>query len=298
MRIVVLGSAAGGGVPQWNCRCRVCELARCDPSRVQPRTETSLAVSADGVSFVLFDAAPELRQQISATAALRPRGVGLRQSPITAVFLTSGDVDHVAGLLCLREGHAFDLYATTPVLEDVAAPVFDVLRPGTVTRRSLVLDAPVDVAGLTVTPFAVPGKVPLYREGETVAVGDSSEAVIGLEVSDGSHRVAYAPGVAHLPEALRARLAEADLLFLDGTTFTDDELVEAGLSPKTAGRMGHLAITGPGGSLEAFAPAAPARKVYIHLNNSNPVLIEESAERAAVAAQGWSVAHDGMEFTL
>ncbi len=298
MRIVVLGSGAGGGVPQWNCRCRVCEIARRDPTRVRPRTETSLAVSADGVSFVILDAAPELRQQILATPGLRPRGDGLRHSPIAAVFLSSGDVDHVAGLLCLREGHDFDLYATPSVLDDVAAPVFDVLRPDTVTRRALVLDAPVGVAGLTVTPFAVPGKVPLYRECDGVAVGACSDAVIGFDISDGSSHMAYVPGIAHLSEPLRSRLARADLLFLDGTTYSDDELVRAGLSSKTAGRMGHLAMSGAGGSLQAFAPVEPARKIYIHLNNSNPVLVEDSAERAAVVAQGWSIAHDGMEVML
>lgn len=298
MRIVVLGSGAGGGVPQWNCRCRVCGIARSDPSRVRPRAETGLAVSADSVSFVLFDAAPALRQQILDTPALQPCGDEPRQSPIAAVFLSSGDVDHVAGLLCLREGHGFTLHATASVLANLAVPMFDVLRADLVDRQALQLDHPVRVAGLDITPFAVPGKVPLYRESGDTLVGDSSDAVIGFEVSDGTSRMAYVPGVAHLPEPLRDRLTAADLLFLDGTTYTDDELVRAGLSVKTAGRMGHLAMTGAGGSLEAFAQAGPARKVFIHLNNSNPVLIEDSAERAAVTSQGWLVAHDGMEITL
>jgi pyrroloquinoline quinone biosynthesis protein B len=298
LRIIVLGSGAGGGVPQWNCRCRICAIARSDPHRVKPRTETSLAVSADGVGFIILDAAPEMRQQILATPALWPRGLEARQSPVAAVVLTSGDVDHVAGLLCLREGHPFELHATPSVLENLTAPVFDVLRPRLVARRPLRLDQPVHVAGLAVTPFAVPGKVPLYREREEVAVGDSSDAVVGLEVSDGRHRLAYVPGVAHLSDALRDRLSGADLLFFDGTTYTDHELVTAGLSTKTAGRMGHLAMSGPAGSLAAFAGQEHGRRFFIHLNNSNPVLLEDSAERADVMAHGWSVAHDGLEITL
>jgi pyrroloquinoline quinone biosynthesis protein B len=298
MRVLVLGSGAGGGVPQWNCSCPVCKLAWCGDPRVRPRTETSLAVSADGRDWVVLDAAPELRQQILDRPALHPRGPG-RGSPIAAVILTSGDVDHLAGLLCLREGHAFTLLGTEATLDQVAPDgVFGVLRPDRVTRRALRPGEAVDVAGLTITPFEVPGKVPLYREGEAVALGTEGEEVIGLEVVHGAHRLCYVPGLARLTPALRDRLGAADLLFLDGTAYADDELPRLGLSQKTAARMGHLAMTGEGGSLQAFAPGRPARKVYIHLNNTNPVLIEDSPERAQVAAAGWEVAHDGMEFSL
>jgi pyrroloquinoline quinone biosynthesis protein B len=298
MRVLVLGSGAGGGVPQWNCSCPVCELAwRGDP-RVRHRSQTSLAVSADGQDWIILDAAPELRQQIIDRPALHPRGPG-RHSPVAAVILTSGDVDHLAGLLCLREGHRFSLLGTEATLSQVAPDtIFGVLRPDLVTRRMLRPGKPVECAGLTVTPFLVPGKVPLYRESGEVAVGIEGEDVIGLDLSDGARRLCYVPGLARLTPALRDRLGTADLLFIDGTAYADDELPRLGLSPKTAARMGHLAMTGEGGTLHAFASGAPARKVYIHLNNTNPVLIEDSPERASVAAAGWEVAYDGMEIAL
>ena len=298
MRVLVLGSGAGGGVPQWNCRCAVCDIAWADPTKVKPRTETSVAVTADDKAYVLFDAAPELRQQILAAPALHPRHAG-RHSPIAAVFLSSSEVDHVSGLLCLREGHAFTLYGTGTTLDNIAAsPIFDVLRQEKVARTVLKLEQPVAVAGLTVSAFAVPGKVPLYRETADVVVGETTGDVVGFEVSDGQSRFAYVPGIAHIPPLLQERLAAADLLMLDGTTFEDDELIRAGLSGKTAARMGHMAMNGTSGSLNAFAHGAPAQKVYIHLNNTNPVLIEDSIERNAVINGGWTVAHDGLEIVL
>ena len=298
MRILVLGSGAGGGVPQWNCRCRVCTIAWDEPDRVRRRAQTSVAVSCDGDKWVLLDAAPELRQQILDTPALHPRLAG-RDSPIAAVVLTSGEIDHLAGLLCLREGHSFTVLGTRPTLDNLlASPIFDVLRPGTVDRRPLPLEQATIIAGLSVTAFTVPGKVPLYREDADVAVGNETEDVVGLFVADGSHRVAYVPGIAHLTASMCARLGEADLLLLDGTTYTDDELVAAGLSTKTAGRMGHLSMTGPGGSMYAFRSDAKPRRFYIHCNNTNPVLIEDSPERAAGVEAGWTVAHDGLEVVL
>ena len=297
MHALVLGSAAGGGVPQWNCRCPVCELAWRGDGSVFPRSQTSLAVSADGADWIVLDAAPELRTQIIASPALHPRRTG-RSSPIAAVVLTSGDVDHLAGLLCLREGQPFQLFAAQATLDQLSAsPVFDVLSPAVVDRAVLTLDQPATVAGLAITPFAVPGKVPLYREGLEVEIGAETEAVIGLDVTDGQHRLCYVPGLARLTPALVERLGGADVLALDGTAYTDDELPRLGLFPKTAARMGHLAMTGAGGSLDAFA-GTRARRLYIHLNNTNPVLVEGSAERAAVESAGWEVAFDGMEIAL
>lgn len=296
MRVLVLGSGAGGGVPQWNCRCPLCSLAWDDPSQIRHRTQTSLAISADGERFVVLDASPDLRQQIIDTPALHPRH-GPRHSPIAAVVLTSGEVDHVAGLLCLREGHSFSLLATRTTLAELdASPIFDVLRRDRVARVPLALDEANAVAGLAITAFAVPGKVPLYREG-----GDSkenAEHVVGLDVTDGRHRLVYVPGMAALPDGLRDRLAAADLLFVDGTTYTDDELVAGGLSAKTAARMGHLPMSGADGSLEALARGVGGRKIYIHLNNSNPVLREGSVQWRTVVAAGWTIAHDGLEVVL
>lgn len=297
MRVIVLGSAAGGGVPQWNCRCPVCTLAWRRDGSVRWRTQTSLAVSADSESWVLLDAAPELREQILSNPSLHPRRPG-RHSPIAAVVLTSGDVDHLAGLLCLREGHRFTLWAAEDTLRQVAAsPVFGVLDPSLVDKRVLPTDESTRIAGLTMSPFAVPGKVPLYREAEEQEIERESGSVIGLEVSDGRGRLCYVPGIAHLTPALAERLGGADVLFLDGTAYTDDELPRLGLSPKTAARMGHLAITGDNGSMRAFV-GTRAQRHYIHLNNTNPVLVENSAERATVEDAGWTVAHDGLEIVM
>jgi pyrroloquinoline quinone biosynthesis protein B len=298
VRVLVLGSAAGGGVPQWNCACPVCLLAwRGDP-RVKHRTQTSLAVTTDGRDWIVLDAAPDLRQQIIAQPALHPAKPG-RHSPITAVVLTSGDVDHIAGLLCLREGHRFILLGTPTTLDGLSGDAaFGVLKAELVERRPLKLDQPVALAGLAVTPFAVPGKVPLYRETIDLAIGAETEDVIGLEIDDGRARLCYLPSIARLTPALVERLGAADLLFLDGTTFEDDELRVLGLSAKSAGRMGHMAMNGPAGSLHAFPQDSHARRIYIHLNNTNPVLIEDSPQRAAVTEAGWEIAYDGLDITL
>jgi pyrroloquinoline quinone biosynthesis protein B len=298
VRILVLGSAAGGGVPQWNCLCPVCRLAWSGDKRVKPRSQSSLAISADGERWLLLNASPDLRQQIIASPCLHPRGAK-RQSPIGAVFVTNADVDHVAGLLTLREQQSFALFGSQATLAQTGAGIFGVLNKDLVARRAIALDTPADTGlGIWVTPFAVPGKVPLYLEGENVAVGAESEATVGVELSDGAKSFFYVPGCAEINEGLIKRLAGAALVFFDGTTFTDDEMVNLGLSKKTAWRMGHVAMSGEKGSLERLASCAIGRKIYVHINNTNPVLIEDSPQRAAVARAGWDVAYDGMEICL
>jgi pyrroloquinoline quinone biosynthesis protein B len=299
LRILVLGSAAGGGFPQWNCRCPVCELAWAGDRRVSPRTQSSLAVSADGERWLLLNASPDLRQQILATPPLHPRTPG-RHSPIEAVFLSNGDVDHVAGLLILRERQRLTLYATEAVLKVVDEnPIFRVLDPALVDRVPVALDTPVDTnLGLEVTAFAVPGKVPLYQEGSEVRIGAETDTTVGVKIAGAGTHFFYIPGCAAVPPALLRRIAGAPLLFFDGTTYTDDEMVRLGLSQKTAHRMGHVAMSGPNGSLRTLAGADLGRKVFVHMNNTNPVLIEGSAERRAVEAAGWEVAFDGMEIVL
>ena len=298
MRIIVLGSAAGGGFPQWNCRCPTCSLAWAGDPRVVPRSQSGLAVSADGVSWVLINASPDLRQQIVATPALHP-AEGPRHSPIAAVVLTNGDVDHVAGLLTLRERQAFALHAS-PSLHAMldADPVFAVLDRGLVTRHATALDRAGDIAGLAVTPFAVPGKVPLFLEFGEVEIGRETDMTVGLDIRAGGRRAVHVPGCAAVTPALLDRIAGADLLLFDGTTFTDDEMPRLGLSPKTAARMGHVAMSGPEGSLARLAGAAVGAKVYVHINNTNPALVAGSPERAAVEAAGWHLAEDGMEFAV
>lgn len=248
---------------------------------------------------MLFNASPDLRQQILANPALHP-AESPRHSPIAAVFLTNGDVDHLAGLLTLRENQSFTLHGTAATLAQVApGTVFGVMAPSVVRRAPVILDETIDTGlGFTVTPFAVPGKVPLYLETDRVELGTETEATVGVEIAGEGRRVLYVPGCAALTPALLSRIEGADLLLFDGTTYTDDEMPALGLSTKTAARMGHLPIGGETGSLRGLAPVQIARRVYIHVNNTNPVLVEGSAERDAVEAAGWQVAHDGMEFAL
>ncbi len=296
---VVLGSAAGGGVPQWNCRCPVCELAWERSPRVLWRTQSSIAVSADHQSWLLVNASPDLRTQIGSIPALAPR-TGLRHSPIQSVILTNADVDHVAGLLTLRERQPFTLYATQSTLDVLDAnSVFNVMATDCVSRRSMALDEIISpLPGLTVRAFAVPGKVALYLENESLKIGDATETTIGLDIRSHGKRITYIPGCAVIDDRVRAEADGTDLLFYDGTTFTDDEMIRLGLSEKSAHRMGHTPITGAAGSLYAFNDMNIGQRSLIHINNSNPILIHDSPQRHQVEAAGWIVTHDGMEFSL
>lgn len=299
MKIRTLGAGAGGGLPQWNCGCEICAAAR--SGRIAPMTQSSVAVSPGGDDWVLLNASPDLRVQVQATPALHPRG--LRHSPISAVVVTNGDIDHVAGLLSLREKTAFDLFATTGTLQALAAnPAFGVLDPDLVRRRPIEVGAPfTPVAGLKITAYAVPGKVPLYLEGADFVDGPQTrevgEQTVGLRIEGESGVFHYLPGCADLPGWLCERLAEADVLFFDGTVWADDDMPRSGTGKKTGARMGHMAMSGPDGSLARLADLT-GRRVYIHINNTNPVLLPASPERAAIAAAGWELAHDGMEIAL
>jgi pyrroloquinoline quinone biosynthesis protein B len=293
LRIRILGAAAGGGLPQWNCGCVNCDAAR--RGEIPALTQSSIAASADGERWTLLNASPDIGRQIFEAACLHPTGP--RRSPLSAVVLTNGDIDHVAGLLTLREKQPFDLFATAEILGVLAEnPIFGALDPALVSRRAVALGQAIEpVPGLSATLFAVPGKVPLYLEGETVDTGIEGEQTVGVELSDGRARVLYIPGCAHVTEGLAARLEGADLVFFDGTLWTDDEMIRLGVGRKTGQRMGHMPMSGPEGSMEALAPLGIGRKVYLHMNNTNPVLRPGSEERAAVEAAGWTVGRDGME---
>jgi pyrroloquinoline quinone biosynthesis protein B len=307
VRILVLGAAAGGGFPQWNCNCANCRRARAGDPAALPRTQSSLALSADGERWALLNASPDLRQQIAANAALHPQD-GARHSPIAASVLTSGDIDHVAGLLTMRESQPFSLYATGRVHAALAAnSIFNVLGEA-VARRTLALDRAEDLLDregrpldLRVTPFAVPGKVALYLEDPATGpdFGTRPEDTIGLEIGDGAGgRAYYLPACAGLPAALARRIEGARAVFFDGTLWRDDEMVQSGTGAKTGARMGHMSVFGPDGSLAALAALGVGRKIYIHINNTNPMLLDDSPERAAAVRAGWEVAHDGMEVRL
>jgi len=306
MRIIVLGSAAGGGFPQWNCACRNCIACRRGDHGFLPRTQSSLAVTANGRDFLLLNASPDLRAQIAATPAIQARAdAGMRDSPIAAVLVTNADVDHIGGLLTLRERQPFTLYATDMVGRVIASnSIFGVLSD-VVARRTLPLDTPTAISGpagpigLTVEAFPVPGKVALFLEQGTPDVGARSGNTIGLRIADENGRsFYYIPGCAAVDAPLAERIAGARLVFFDGTLFTDDEMIAQGLSEKTGRRMGHIPIAGAGGSLEAFARLGVERRVYVHMNNSNPVLDPASDERRSVERAGWEVGHDGLEIDL
>lgn len=299
MQAIVLGSGAGGGVPQWNCRCPICAMARAGDRRVLPRTQSSLAVSADGDDWLLVNASPDIRQQLFETPALHPRE-GLRHSPIRAVLLTNGDVDHVAGLLTLREGQPFRLHATRGILDSIAANrVFDVMAQGVVERTEIALNQTFSpVPGLTVTLFPVPGKVPLWLEDGTPEIGGETESTVGAMIEAGGKRLAYVPGCARVTEGLKQRIAGVDALLFDGTVLADDDMIRARVGTKTGWRMGHVPMTGEGGSVAALAEVPIGRRVFVHINNTNPVLVEGSEERRGIEAAGWIVAQDGLTLSL
>lgn len=293
MRIIILGAAAGGGLPQWNCGCGNCDAARA--GRIPSMTQSSVAVSANGRDWAVLNASPDIRMQLAATPALHP--TGLRQMPLRSVLVTNGDIDHVAGLLTLRESQPFDLFAT-PAIHRVLAenPMLGALRPDLVPRREIAPDQPVTLApGLEAVLFAVPGKVPLYQEGAVVETGLVGETTVGVELRANGRRALYIPGCADMPDWLATRIEGADALLFDGTLWDDEEMIRMGLGIKTGRRMGHMPVTQ---SMEELAPLSIGMRLFVHMNNSNPLTDPASPEAAQAQAQGWQIARDGMEISL
>lgn len=297
MIIRTLGAGAGGGLPQWNCGCANCMLARA--GLIPSMTQSSVAVrSGPSQDWLLLNASPDIRQQLAACDALHPRN--LRDSPIGAVVVTNADVDHIAGLLTLREKTAFRLYATPSTLAVLADnSVFRVMDDNLVERVPIDLDVAFSpVPGIEVTAFAVPGKIALFLEGveppDTCTLG---EQTVGLKIVCSGKVFCYVPGCADLPDWLCLRLAEADLLMFDGTIWADDDMPRIGAGPKTGARMGHLAMHGPEGSIARLAGLG-SRRIFTHINNTNPVLDPSGPQLAAVTAAGWQIAADGMEIAL
>ncbi len=309
IRALVLGAGAGGGFPQWNSNSDACRRARSGDPCARPATQASLAVSADGAHWFLINAAPDLREQINRQAQLHPTE-GLRSSPIAGIILTNGDVDAVAGLLHLRERTPFKLYAHARIFAVLDQnPIFKVLAPDMVTREVLATGQATKLrgpdgadSGLRVTPFAVPGKVALYNEqaGQGDNFGTAEGDTIGLEITrEGqAERLVFIANCAALDEAVRARCAGAALLFFDGTLWRDDEMVTRREGVKTGRRMGHISMAGPGGSIAGLADLEIGRRIFMHINNTNPALLSDSPERAELEAAGWRVAEDGMEIEL
>lgn len=309
MKIRVLGAAAGGGFPQWNCNHPNSRRARSADPNAAPRTQSSITVSSDGAHWFLFNASPDLRQQINDNVALHPQH-GPRHSPIEGVVLTNADVDHVTGLLTLRESQPFVVYGTARVLGVLGAnSIFNVLDPKVVQRTPIRLDEAFELqgpagyaSGLWIRPFAVPGKVALWLEDATKGpnFGSVEEDTIALEVTEqgSDRRFFYVPGCAEMTADLSQRIRGADLVFFDGTLWVDDEMIRAGVGVKTGRRMGHLSVSGPDGAMAALRDLDIHRKIFIHINTTNPILLDDSAERRAVNAAGWEVAFDGMAIDL
>jgi pyrroloquinoline quinone biosynthesis protein B len=264
---------------------------------VRPATQISVAISACRERWLVVGASPDLRQQLLQTEMLHPRGTG-RDSPVEAVVLISADVDGIAGLLALRERQRLDVFAPRPVMDVLAGnSVFNVLDPELVRFVEMAPLEPVEcLGGLRLTLLPMPGKVPLYLEDRASATPDPAPTFAALVEANGC-RVIVAPGCAAITDTVRAHLACADLLFFDGTVFTDDEMITAGVGTKTGRRMGHVPISGPDGALARLADLK-GRRIFLHINNTNPILLEGSPERRQVEAAGFEVSYDGMEIRL
>jgi pyrroloquinoline quinone biosynthesis protein B len=309
LHILVLGAAAGGGFPQWNSNDAIARRARTGDPKVTPRTQSSIAVSADEKRWVIFNASPDLRQQINDCSQLHPdTDAPLRASPISAVVLTNADVDHVAGLLNLRESQALAVYGHPRVLDVLAGnSIFNVLNPEFVARRPMPLDQILTLQdggsaplGVFVRAFTVPGKVALWLENQDAKdFGTADGDTLGLEIMDEfGASFFYIPACAKMTPELAARLRGAALVFFDGTLWRDDEMIAAGTGKKSGRRMGHMSCDGGDGTIAAFAELDVRRKIFIHINNTNPLFVADSPERALSEHAGWQVADDGMEIFL
>src|SRR6056297_430358 len=304
LKIVVLGAAAGGGYPQWNCTCAPCRAAWVDPALRD--TQASVAVSADGENWFLVNASPDIRQQILATPQLHPRG--LRHSPIAGVILTNGEVDAVTGLLSLREGSRFGIWGHERVLSVLEEnSIFNVLDRSLVPRQPIGLDTPFEPAlpdgtpsGLTLEAFEVPGKPAWYLEGASRAgERDVPGDTLGLSIRAADGPPAYViAACGQVTDGLADRLRGAALVMFDGTLWQDDELIRAGLHHKTGQRMGHVSMSGEAGAIEALSYLGIGRRMFIHINNSNPALLPGSPERRELESAGWHIPHPGEEVTL
>jgi pyrroloquinoline quinone biosynthesis protein B len=297
VHVRILGSAAGGGFPQWNCHCGVCQAARVG-ERAQPRTQSSLAIRGAEGPWFLVNASPDARQQLE---TLAPDGDDSRAGPIAGVLLTDAEIDHTAGLLLLREsaspvrvygdaGVELALRRGFPVLtmlERYCGLEWNTLVPGTKTE--------LDGSSLSVESFAVGGDAPRYLDGSGVELEAS-----GMVFRDrcGDAVVTYVPGLARLDDQIRDRFATSDLVLVDGTFWTDDELPALGFSQRGAHDMGHLPLSGAGGTIEALSTLSRPRKVLVHINNTNPILLDDSPQRATVCDAGIEIGYDGMEMLL
>ncbi len=302
MHVVLLGTAAGGGFPQWNCWCPNCRSVRCTPHRASKRRQSSAAVSVDGERWFLLNASPDVHEQLDCLPGPIPAGV--RHVPVEGVVATDAELDHTLGIVLLREARYLQLYATRAVraileCDSRILPVTQAFARVEVREMRLEQQIPLryrngEVSGVTVEPFEVPAGPPRFAREKDA--GHTVGLVLRDEDSGGS--CAYVPGCGEIDQPLLERLAETDLLLFDGTFWTDDELISLGIGDRRAREMDHQPISGPGGSLSRLAGLSRPRKVYTHINNTNPMLLNDSPERALVERAGLAVGADGMSFCV
>jgi pyrroloquinoline quinone biosynthesis protein B len=304
MRIRVLGASAGGGFPQWNCNCRNCDGVRKGTLRATSRTQSSIALSADDINWILFNASPDLLSQYKSFAALQP-GRAIRDTAIRSVVLMDAQIDHTTGLLMLREGRPLEIYCTDMAREDLSTgnPLFRILghycgvnwhRVPTESGNTFPV---IGAEQLTFTSVPLKSNAPPYSpHRDNPHEGDN----IGMRIADprSGKVLFYAPGLGEIEPHLKPFLEEADVLMVDGTFWTDDEMIRLGLSKKHARDIGHLPQSGAGGMIEVLEPLKASRKILIHINNTNPILDEDSNERRQLAGAGIEVAFDGMDVKL
>lgn len=299
MRVHILGSAAGGGFPQWNCNCANCRGLRTGAISAKARTQCSVAVSADGSRWSLLNASPDLSHQISSFPAFSPTDA-VRGSPIEAVLLTDAELDHVAGLLSIREAQSIRLYCTSPVFDWVFAsnPIFSAMNSSEKFRIIEVEPGRRETmgCGLAFEAYFVDGKIPTYVK---TAPPNCDGAVVAYRVIDmrSGASLVHVPAVRQIDDRLLAAATACDCLLFDGSFWSENEMEARGAGTRTASAMGHLPISGPRGSLERLRDLS-IRKIYTHINNTNPILDETSSERREVEAAGWEVAEDGVDFTV
>lgn len=306
MRVKVLGSAAGGGFPQWNCACGNCRRLRAGTFSGKARTQVQVAVTADSRDWYLLNASPDILRQIEATPELHPVGES-RHTPIAAVALSSGDLDQVLGLILLRESQPLRVYATDS-LRRLLVEDNSMLRmlqkqlswtpvtPGTAYELTSVSGVK---SGITCFPIPLAGQFPRYVSAERAAGLNPADALLGFQIeTPQGKKLIYMPGVPRLEASTVEYLNACDLLLFDATFWVEDELIRIQGSGPTASQMGHMPISGPSGSLALLANVRRPRKIYAHINNTNPILDEASPEHRQVRDAGWEIAHDGMEFEL
>jgi pyrroloquinoline quinone biosynthesis protein B len=306
MRVRLLGTAAGGGFPQWNCHCAHCRGVRTGRVPARARSQSGAAISAEGRRWFLLNASPDLRQQIEGFAPLRPADGRTRSTPIEGVLLTNADLDHTVGLFSLREGGRLPVHATPSVRGALTqgvtiGPVLESYG-GLEWREPPAELAPLFGAdgtpsGLRYAAFSVPGKPPRYREGRVAPAADDGVGYCFVDERTGGQML-FIPDAAALDSDVLRQLPTCDVLLLDGTFWSNNEMERMGTGTASAAEMGHLPVGGVSGSLACIASLPISRRIYIHINNTNPMLIEDSPERAAVEAAGVEVGWDGLEFEL